>query len=553
MSKGRRKFFGGFERVVTICLQLIYFLFTGAIYMIIDKAEAYRTEQDKQAIELARKEKDERLKAFDDMTFSDYMEESAALNDILQDHYLNLWRIEKSIENRYINDRTVEELIEDAIEIINAIDISDFKNFLEENKKPFSSDTVKINRTRLASSLKDETPENCRIFMTSCISTQTLALRDDDLALEKFGDCIEKRLDVLFPSNFILVAQNKALRAHDYLRVKKKHINKKTNKAIIKHNGVEFEFANVNTLRGGIVGTSTKKLYIKAREVFTKQNNFKDVRKKGQPNLEVSIPLKEYAEEVGYDPENKKDLENLRTSTNRDLEVLFQERSSWEEIPYGEKKPTNYREVRIISEKGIEQEQIKIQFTPRMGDYIVSKEIYTYVDKVLFLIDNRNATAFNLGLRLNEHYQMHNNIIRGTNDIISVASLLESSGLPNYDDIIKSNDRHWKRQIKKAFEKGLNDLTNIKTKRNSSNVSFLNSWKYTHAKKQDLTPEEKENIYKGEKSEISYKDFSELYIVFDPTNKLDHAKLIEKHKKRIEEPQTIKKRTKKNKKSTKKK
>ena len=88
----------------------------------------------------------------------------------------------------------------------------------------------------------------------------------------------------------------------------------------------------------------------------------------------------------------------------------------------------------------------------------------------LLAVDNRNPNAYVLGFKIAQHNSMDNNAARGTNNTLSVESLLAAAPeIQNIDDLKAKGQRNWKDKIKRPLENSLNELIN---------VNVLSKWEY---------------------------------------------------------------------------
>ena len=303
-------------------------------------------------------------------------------------------------------------------------------------------------------------------------------------------------------------------------------INQPTNTATATADGGEFKLVihGYKDLKGAL-GINTHKLLCVSVAEFTHINNYGD-----GINPEVKIPFKEYARALGYDlderptttaeeakREKKRVQETLKTARkriDRDLDILHSMELTWTEKIKG--APLDYRKMWLISEVGIEDGYIKITFSPRMSGYLKLLPINQY-PKSLLSIDARSATAYRIGLKMAQHYNIDNNQRKGTANRLKVSSLLAVTQLPTYEDLRNEqtssahgktydNTRHWGPRIKEPFEKALDALTG----------KVIKDWQYVGAKERILTDEEAESIN-------DYFTFEGLYLQFELIDAPDHS------------------------------
>ncbi len=56
----------------------------------------------------------------------------------------------------------------------------------------------------------------------------------------------------------------------------------------------------------------------------------------------------------------------------------------------------------------------------------------------LYAIDERDYNAFAIGEAMNLHYSQYNNVVRGTEQMLSIIKLLEATSFPSYEKIKQS-------------------------------------------------------------------------------------------------------------------
>ena len=472
--------------------------------MIIDKVEAYRTDEDRKTLERITQEREDRLNALEKSNLED-PEYTDQLNDVMQTFYFEFWEIEKGIENRYISDRSVEEFMADAKEIINAIDMEDFKNFLEDNKKPFSEKIP--SRRRLLSEETEANRDNCYIFMTSCIATQSIALRDNNTAIEYFINLIQKRLDVLFPSRFMLIPQSTETRNLAYMSVKKGEVNREFGYYEGGIVDINVFIEKYDQLKGTL-GVTTSKLLQFITNIFAKQINFKDAKRTNNYISVTEFTLKDYAAVTNKPLKTENQIKKFRKGVESDLEILKNAEIRWDTIGSQEHNKGSMRIVDAsnistrIKGKEKENAKVKVMLSVSLSEALINGTL-SQKPKILFEIDPRDPNTYYICDKLADHYSMDGNYSRGTHNRLKVETLLIRTDLPKYEDIKKANDRNWKRRIKEPFEKSLNKLV--------EKYSYLKSWRYAHPKGIPLTDEEIKNIK-------SYDDFKDLYILYEPVD-----------------------------------
>ena len=93
---------------------------------------------------------------------------------------------------------------------------------------------------------------------------------------------------------------------------------------------------------------------------------------------------------------------------------------------------------------------------------------------MLLKIDNRNPNAYAIGYKIALHNSIDNNYIHGTNNTLSVKSLLKSAEqIITIDELYENGQRNWKEKIKKRLESSLDTLVKI---------GYLSKWEYRDTK-----------------------------------------------------------------------
>lgn len=230
----------------------------------------------------------------------------------------------------------------------------------------------------------------------------------------------------------------------------------------------------------GTMGVSTHKLLSVAIAKFTELNHTGE-KKRDLRNLNVLIPLKDYALKCGYDivkhpktseqeseTEEKRAenaLRNARKKINKDLSILYSSSLSWQEKVRG--KHADYMDIRLIEAKGIRNGFINIKFTQTFGEYLVKLPITQYPTALLKL-DERNNNAYVMGLKMSEHFNIKNNLNSKNFNLLRIKSLLKFTSLPKINDT-SVKKAGWENRIKEPFENSLDVLVKC---------GVLETWEY---------------------------------------------------------------------------
>lgn len=515
--------------------------------MIINKVLPFWKEEDLQRLAEIRREqevlsatiprRDNRLQ-FDRKNW-EKLEEWSNLEDQARE-------LQAEVENRYKKASTKKTLLADVEEIVKAITREDFLEFVGHQIEVLASRQRKAENEAMNSTIDlivkehgygTECYENCTYFILLNLRVQLEALGnfpDEEDSLDRVTAIVEKRVSLWYvnpkPSHFP-IPYSKPTDAIAYMTQRSAIIDAISGDATIDRSSVHMRIANFKDLKATI-GISTDKLLSTALAVFARTNDFSQ-RAKEAKHRRVVISLKAYAQFLGYDvveretstPEEaekekkriKANLDNARKKIQKDLNILYNLSFEWEERING--KVESFSSVRLLSAKEYSAGNISLTFTPEIADYLVSRGLITQYNTALLGIDERHPNAYYIMRKLEEQYNMDSNRARGTHDRISIPALLAVTDLASYEEVQKKDRGHWQERIKEPLEENLDYLTQ---------EGFLRSWEYVHEKGRPLTDEEAGAI-------TSYKDFAELYLLFDPAQKVDHTERIEAKKEAISE------------------
>lgn len=324
--------------------------------------------------------------------------------------------------------------------------------------------------------------------------------------------------DAIEPSSeFLPVLHGKATDAIARMSGSKPTPNPLNNTASIESGEVKLIIKSLDTL-SGTLGVSTHKLLSTAIAGFTALNHTGTGKDRSFREAKVAISLKDYAIKCGYDviehptdtPEEaakeakraKNALDNFRKKVRKDLELLFNASISWKDNIKG--KEVDFADIRILGGKGIKAGYINLEFTVSIAEYLIQLPLSQYPQSLL-LLDERNDNAYNIGLKMSEHYSMDSNQKIGTAQLLKVKTLLEYTNLPTLATI-KKQRTSWEARIKEPFETALDALTAC---------GLLEDWRYSHSKGAEMTDEEADFS--------NYEEWVEALVYFTLRNAPNHA------------------------------
>ncbi len=510
--------------------------------MIIDKRKKFWTDQDEQERDEAEEQRKLITTAILERRSPDNDPEKDAVLQRLFKEFEEAVTREDEIYNRvlerYYKGRGKKQLLADAEEVINAVEKEDYQQYRQRYIRDFLSLPEEITDQGTRSEISDffqkraqENYENCFRFISRMVVYQIEGLHrlGDDQSKEKIKTLIDKRVSLWYVNKnptYVNIYHEKGLDTLPYMNPKNAVIDDISKTLSIEKQGAKLEILDFEKLGGAPVTISAHKLLMKAREEFTKQNSAGT----GKINHDVIIPLKEYAEALGYDiaekytatPEEaekerkrvKNQLDNVRKAIKGDLKRLHSFVLTTEDTIRGKtRRIDNYS---IVSHTGYSNGKITITFAPQIAKVLVNDNLITKFPTALYRISGENPNAYPIGCKLAEHYHMYNNRVKGTNKNISVKAILESSQIVTFEEVQKKDRGHWEARIKEPMETALDSLTK---------QGVITDWKYIHAGGVDLSDEEARNI-------STYKDFINLYIHYEMPDPGDEERIKEKREQR---------------------
>lgn len=502
--------------------------------MIIDKLKPFWTEEEAHRQAEIQQEADSILASvYDAHTHGESATEEQAKR--LQELTIEEQAIREAVHERYIKGRSAKQLVADAKEIIEAIDQADFKKFIADQRSyraTLRAEGTPEDELAILNPFSVESFENCYSYIDLYVTLQKAALElmGDTAGKDMVRAYIRKRAALWYeekrPANLPIV-HAKAVDELAFMSTRSAEIDPIAHKATINRNGVKLELdLSKLTSPKAQLGVSTDKLLKTALNRFTAQNDFTHAEP-GKLKRGVTIPLKEYAQLLGYDVEEhptstpeeaarekkraKAQLDNARRVVQKDQSILAAATLTWTETVKGKQKPL--LNVNILSAQGVPHGQIVMVFNEDMAAHLAGAGLITYFPAALYKIRADQKNAYYMGLKTAEHYYMYSNQERGTYNKLKIETLLDVTDLPSYDEVMRT-DRHWERRIKEPLEHNLDIL---------KQVGYLKSWEYTHAKGIALTEEEAYNI-------TSYQDFKALYLQYELESPIDNTERIEAKK-----------------------
>ena len=251
-----------------------------------------------------------------------------------------------------------------------------------------------------------------------------------------------------------------------------------TGKATFTRNGHTIAISDFNELVGA-VGVSAKKVMDTATAYLTAGNYYKGTT----VNPTATIPLMDYwrAQGLHVDPlpmeteeEQRKEqsrvaetIKKLKQSLKGDLENL--KRLEWSGQGTGRNRG-DFAKYSFISSYRVKGTTLYVNFDIDIAKYLVQAYVMQW-SPALLMHDNRDPNSYVIGRKLLLQHSMDSNAAAGTDNTLSVKSLLaEAPDIPSMEELQAKGQRNWKRLIKEKLEAALN--------KNITTAPLLNRWEY---------------------------------------------------------------------------
>lgn len=251
------------------------------------------------------------------------------------------------------------------------------------------------------------------------------------------------------------------------------------------------------------LGVPTHKLLITALEKVTAN----------QSHNRVYIPTAQYFESIGY---NTSDPEIMKKNITRTGKYLLTMHSLivTEDKEKGRKKRISH--LNIITKTSIDNEFITIEFNPEYVGFLKLRNTQMQYPRALLSIDARSANAYRLGYKMAAHSSIFNNVIRNSNNTLSVLSLYSVTDFPTIETV-REQRNSWSRYIRDPFESALNTLIDS---------GVIEKWYYCKPKGKKLNPQEEKTL------RAKYESWESGYIRFTMKDAPDQTEAIQKNRDR---------------------
>lgn len=278
--------------------------------------------------------------------------------------------------------------------------------------------------------------------------------------------------------------------------------------------GVKIISQNISQM-----GVGEAKIFRYALAAFTQKNSTGTSNSK--LNLRMFLSLDDYAQATNTDISTEYGRKNFKKKLKKNLENLMEKHISFSWIEDVRGKTKSYGGLSLISGYKISKDAITVDFSLGFAEYLVSLPTLVEYPRALYSVNDRNYNAFAIGEAMFQHYSINNNVIKGTEQMLSVQKILEVTSFPTYEKV-KEEHHSWEFLIKEQLEKALDHLYECE---------LIKDWCYSQAKGKKLTDEEAKRI-------TSYEKFASLYIWYELNAYPDHNEraglIIEAKEKRLQ-------------------
>lgn len=357
----------------------------------------------------------------------------------------------------------------------------------------------KVIRKALKIALADKTTEGM-VSVAEILERITAQPDSSGLLLQQYLPMLNG-----YPTNELMAMSTTKLEADGF-----------TGKATFTKGGHTITVRDFNDLVGA-VGVSAKKVMDTATAYLTFGNYYKGTT----VNPTATIPLMEYwrAQGLPVDPEPKETeaeqrkeqaradnyIKRLKSFLKADLENL--KRLEWEGKGTGRNRG-DFAKYSFISSYRVKGTTLYVNFDIDIAKYLVQAYVMQW-SPALLRHDNRDPNGYVIGRKLLLQHSMDSNAAAGTDNTLSVKTLLaEAPDIISYEELQAKGRRDWKKQIKEKLELALN--------KNISTANLLSRWEYrSPTTGTTYTPETA--------SALSWDEYSSLMVDFVLVEEPDQA------------------------------
>ena len=218
-----------------------------------------------------------------------------------------------------------------------------------------------------------------------------------------------------------------------------------------------------------------------------------------------------------------KALENFVAKLGKNARLL-RNGAQFDFVATSRGKEKRYSGLTMLGAYDIDADVIMLEFTQTAAEYFVQQPL-SITPRAYYAIDERKPNALAIADELIRQYGNENNVIRNTEGVLKIETLLHCTSLPTIDELTGKGGKNkagetvnrtyryrWIDRIKEPFEEALDELTQ---------KGLIKDWSYCLSGKQPLPDDE---------PIVRYEQFISLYVRFELCGYEPHAdrvKLIE--------------------------
>ena len=216
-------------------------------------------------------------------------------------------------------------------------------------------------------------------------------------------------------------------------------------------------------------------------------------------------------EQIAEDKRANKALENFVSKLGRNAKNLL--KASFTGTEKVRQKPYSHSGLNLIGAYKITRDSIMLEFTQTAAEYMVKLALIE-VPSAYYAIDDRKPNAFAIAEALIRHYSINNNVVRNTERIIQIRTLLKHTSFPSKEEIEEKRNS-WVKLVKIPFEEAMDELYQkgliAEEKVDPATGKHISGgWHYSLAGMKELSDEQARAII-----EKGYSQFVSLYVVFE--------------------------------------
>ena len=216
---------------------------------------------------------------------------------------------------------------------------------------------------------------------------------------------------------------------------------------------IEFDGINLFSTESILkAGVGTAKIFRYAVAEFTKRNAQNTSRDKLK--CRFFLDVEDFASANGVDITSDDDMKNFRRKLNQSLKTLLTLNVTCTEKVKG--KQQSYAGLNYLGSYELKVKTLEIEFTNKMAEYLASLPLLQY-PRSLYRLPDREFNAFAIGEAMCLHYSQDNNVIKGTENKISVEALLKYTSFPTLEKL-KEHKWSWEEKVKEPLERALDIL-----------------------------------------------------------------------------------------------